>query len=518
MAWKGQEGLAAWIRVFPWEPSQGPEGLQLAAAFIPGTDLPRPAAPAPANLDLTSRLLDWRIFLPLLAALLLPLFLGLWLLRRKLDPLEATARGMAVLEGGGLELKFPEPASAELLRIQQGFRILLDRLRSAEEKTEALPALQPVNPAADSSALEEEAARLETLLKESQGEKAGLEAQLESLKAELARSAERNSPPTEAPAPAPDASSAQAGQEALQALGADLKATLGAVRENLSGAAAAGAAPQQEFLGLVLNRSARLEKLVADLQDLALTAAGSRLELAPTDPGPLCAAQLDAIRPLAEAKQLELEADLEPSLPSLPLHAEKFSQVLGLLLSQAVRVSPSGGRVLVWASTAGGSFELGVADSGQPLSEEKAALVFEAFHAMDSRAGAEFVGTGLRFPVIRALVRAQGGEIRLAPREPFAKAYVISLTLPAGWSRPMPQLPPLEELAPLPALPPLEAWSEPEAGDAEAEKPFLPPLPPVEEAPAPAEGLPPLRTLDDLTGMIQKATSEETRETGQEPQ
>jgi len=97
-----------------------------------------------------------------------------------------------------------------------------------------------------------------------------------------------------------------------------------------------------------------LGRLVADLRLLSLAEAGQlKLERAETDLGDLIRRTVDRIRPQAREKGVTLEAQLPPSLPILSGDADRISQVIGNLVSNALCYTPAGGLVTVSATVTG---------------------------------------------------------------------------------------------------------------------------------------------------------------------
>src|SRR5207247_68794 len=131
----------------------------------------------------------------------------------------------------------------------------------------------------------------------------------------------------------------------------------------------------------------------------------------------------------------------------------KMSQAVNTLLTQAIKVTPPEARVAVSLRPTEGGVELKVADSGSDLPPEKAAKVFSDFHGIDTQAGPEFIGSGLRFTILQAIIEAHGGSVRLETGGGGGKAFVIDLPASAEATAGMPSLASLPVLAPPPPSP-----------------------------------------------------------------
>jgi two-component system sensor histidine kinase BaeS len=160
--------------------------------------------------------------------------------------------------------------------------------------------------------------------------------------------------------------------------------------------------PQLERL---LAESHQLERLVDDLRTLSLTDANAlELHRDPVDLGALAADVAAAFEPQAAAAGVALTAELE-EVPSVSLDGRRIRQVIGNLVSNALRHTPAGGRVTLRVRRIGGAVELEVADTGAGMDPEAAERAFDRFWRSGDSAGA-----GLGLAIVRDLVRAHGGE------------------------------------------------------------------------------------------------------------
>jgi two-component system sensor histidine kinase BaeS len=158
----------------------------------------------------------------------------------------------------------------------------------------------------------------------------------------------------------------------------------------------------------LLAETHQLERLVDDLRTLSLTDAGAlELHRDPVDLGALAADALAAFEPQAAAEKVTLAAELE-EVPTVLLDGRRIRQIIGNLLSNALRHTPSGGRVTLRVRRIGGAVELEVEDTGPGMDADAAARAFDRFW----RAG-DSAGAGLGLAIVRDLVRAHGGDVAL---------------------------------------------------------------------------------------------------------
>ena len=158
----------------------------------------------------------------------------------------------------------------------------------------------------------------------------------------------------------------------------------------------------------LLSETQHLERLIDDLRTLSLTDAGAlELHRDAVDLGALATDVVAGFQPQATADGVQLATDLE-AVPSLPLDARRVRQVIGNLLSNALRHTPAGGRVTLRVRRLGDAVELEVADTGAGMDAESAARAFDRFW----RSG-ETPGAGLGLAIVRDLVGAHGGDATL---------------------------------------------------------------------------------------------------------
>jgi two-component system sensor histidine kinase BaeS len=175
----------------------------------------------------------------------------------------------------------------------------------------------------------------------------------------------------------------------------------------------------------ILEETQLLERLVEDLRTLSLSETGSlRLHREPTDLAELLAESVAAFRAKADAASVGLSSSVDDDLPVLELDQSRIRQVIGNLLDNAVRLTPSGGSVKIRAAAAKDGVKIEVTDTGPGIAADVLPRIFDRFY----RAG-ERGGSGLGLPIARSLVEAHGGSIT-ASSEP-GHGTTISIRLPA---------------------------------------------------------------------------------------
>jgi signal transduction histidine kinase len=130
---------------------------------------------------------------------------------------------------------------------------------------------------------------------------------------------------------------------------------------------------------------------------------------------PLAEQALDRFRPLALERGVALELSRTGGADSAVLawaEAASVERILDNLLSNALRHTPGGGRVTLGVTLEGSHVVLDVTDTGMGIPEAHVSKVFERFYRVESGRGAGS-GAGLGLAIVKALVEAQGGSVRL---------------------------------------------------------------------------------------------------------
>ena len=157
----------------------------------------------------------------------------------------------------------------------------------------------------------------------------------------------------------------------------------------------------------------RLLKLVEDILDASRLSSGKlALHFEVTDLRDIVRRSLDAVRFDVEQKPLQLITNV-PQEPVLILgDPDRLQQVVVNLLTNAVKFTPSHGRIHVDLAAGGGATELTVTDSGEGIDPGFIGYVFERFRQDDTSTTRAHKGLGLGLSIVKQLVEAHGGSVR----------------------------------------------------------------------------------------------------------
>ena len=189
----------------------------------------------------------------------------------------------------------------------------------------------------------------------------------------------------------------------------ELRTPLTVIQGNLEGLLDGVYPPDEAHLGAILEDTRVLARLIDDLRTLALAESGAlQLHREPTDFGVLAAETGASFRPRADAAGVELSVGVAEELPLLEIDPVRMREVLANLIANALRYTPTGGRVEVSAQFNHDQQQVMIAvrDTGTGISPESLPHIFDRFYKSgDSH------GTGLGLAIARNLVVAHGGQI-----------------------------------------------------------------------------------------------------------
>src|SRR5438132_2349640 len=160
----------------------------------------------------------------------------------------------------------------------------------------------------------------------------------------------------------------------------------------------------------VIERNTKLlAQLIEDLLDVSRIVTGKlRLERRPVDPVAVVESAIEAVQGMADAKDIELEAVLDPDAGPVLADPDRLQQVVWNLLSNAIKFSPAHGLVGIRLEHPSPVARLTVSDTGPGIKPELLPHVFERFRQGERASG----GLGLGLAIVRHIVDLHGGVVR----------------------------------------------------------------------------------------------------------
>jgi two-component system sensor histidine kinase BaeS len=174
--------------------------------------------------------------------------------------------------------------------------------------------------------------------------------------------------------------------------------------------------PTPERFATMQSEVQHLQRLVEDLRTLSLADSGElKLYLEAVFPAELLEHVASAYRPQAELQKIDLRVEVEADLPEVNLDPARMEQVLGNLVSNALRYTPEGGRILLSAKQVQGKLIMLVQDNGSGIPAEILPHIFErSYRGDESRSGTE---SGLGLAIAKSIVELHGGCIHAGSDE-----------------------------------------------------------------------------------------------------
>jgi two-component system CheB/CheR fusion protein len=193
-----------------------------------------------------------------------------------------------------------------------------------------------------------------------------------------------------------------------------------------------------------INRSAKEQQaLIEDLMDASKIVAGKmRLESKVFNLNGLLQNMLPPMRSLAAEKQLVIDETFDPKIGWVEADPRRIQQVVSNLLNNAIKFTPTSGRISVQTARKGDMVTIRVADTGKGIGKEFLSRIFDRFVQIDQGSTPTASGMGLGLAIAKQLVEMHEGTIR-AESAGKDRGTVFTLNLP------LPRLPDTEAGIPL---------------------------------------------------------------------
>ena len=171
--------------------------------------------------------------------------------------------------------------------------------------------------------------------------------------------------------------------------------------------------PDSRTVDTVHGQVMHLSRLVEDLRLLALAEAGDLpLHRQPGSLVDVLQRSMDAVKPRADAKGVEVSLEAHGELPHVEMDSMRIAQVVGNLLENAINYTPQGGAVTVTASLSGArTARVSVSDTGMGIPADDLDNIFERFYRVDPSRTRATGAAGLGLTIAKGLVEAHGGAI-----------------------------------------------------------------------------------------------------------
>jgi len=185
----------------------------------------------------------------------------------------------------------------------------------------------------------------------------------------------------------------------------------------------------REFIDIISRNSRRMAGLVNETLELSKLESGGETQWEHADLSDLARRAIDPCRPLAAAKELDLQVDLAAEAP-VRGDCSHLSSALRNLLENAIHYTPTGGRIGISLTLADSHACFAVSDTGPGIPEADRKRIFERFYRGDEAALKRAEGSGLGLAIVRRVAERHDGTVKV--ESTVGKGSTFTLRIPLG--------------------------------------------------------------------------------------
>jgi PAS domain S-box-containing protein len=205
--------------------------------------------------------------------------------------------------------------------------------------------------------------------------------------------------------------------------------------------------PQLNEIGIVESSGIHLLELINDILDLSKISSGMlELKIEPASVQNLCDSSLVFIKQQAFQKEVEIYSNIPQNINKIDVEERRIKQVLINLLNNAVKFTPSGGKVSLLVAIGSGDTWQGVAtipqqiramnspaivfqvtDTGIGIAPEDLQRLFQPFVQLDSALNRQYEGTGLGLALVKKIVELHGGQVIAESQIRLGSCFTVAL-------------------------------------------------------------------------------------------
>jgi signal transduction histidine kinase len=176
---------------------------------------------------------------------------------------------------------------------------------------------------------------------------------------------------------------------------------------------------QKHALHVSQQSANRLESLIDDLIMFSLASRGElSLKQEAVDIARLAGMSVKTVEQKAKDRGVSVHAVLDKNIPLIQADSQKIAWALGQLLDNAIKFTPSEGRVVLSVQREAGNLVIvSVTDTGIGIPQNRLNEIFEPFHQLDGSSTRKFGGTGIGLSLVRQIVEAHGSMIEVTSVE-----------------------------------------------------------------------------------------------------
>ncbi|UUZ82524.1 cell wall metabolism sensor histidine kinase WalK [Paenibacillus sp. P26] len=185
-----------------------------------------------------------------------------------------------------------------------------------------------------------------------------------------------------------------------------------------------------KFVSVARNETERMIRLVTDLLRLSrLDSKQAIISKEATVVADMLEEVADRFSFQLERRAIAVDIDVQPNVKEIMLDRDRIDQVLDNLVSNAIKYTPEGGHIRIYAGMPEERvLEISVQDNGIGIPKKDLERIFERFYRVDKARSRNMGGTGLGLSIAREIVKAHGGTIQLESE--LGHGTKVTFTLP----------------------------------------------------------------------------------------
>ncbi|MFO7560489.1 MAG: response regulator [Desulfobacterales bacterium] len=198
----------------------------------------------------------------------------------------------------------------------------------------------------------------------------------------------------------------------------------------LDGLAGSITEKQQEILSRASAKINALSNLSTELLDLARIESGLiTQEREKFQIGSLLQDQVAFFQEAARSKGISLELDTLPDLPPVLANKSNMEEVFSNLITNAIHYTPENGKISILAVALKTHLCVSISDTGFGISSEDLPKIFERFYRVKNEKTRHITGTGLGLPIVKSILEAHNGKIRVESELNKGSTFYVYLPL-----------------------------------------------------------------------------------------
>ena len=186
---------------------------------------------------------------------------------------------------------------------------------------------------------------------------------------------------------------------------------------------------KSQFLVVVSEEANRLAALIEDLLEVSRIESGTaKIKQDFVNVAAVIEKVLTALKPLAEKKNIQMEANISDELPKLQADESKIESVVVNLINNSIKFTPEHGQVSIYTEAANGEMLIRISDTGMGIPKESLPKIFDRFYRVH-RPGKQIQGTGLGLSIVNKIVMMHNGRIEVESEMDQGTTFTVFLPL-----------------------------------------------------------------------------------------